>query len=193
VMLLVTLLGNVGYSQTKSETTPQDTSKNQKWGWTQDDRKRNFYVCIMEASKFAIEIKARAYCACVLEKIELKYPNINDYEVLAKQGQKKMIEVLQQDITNCATQFINNPNDLVADSMAWTKANEALFKYNCVERINKDAGKQLNGDKFCECYLDKIKYKFPNYAQYMKISLDPVKTQTELRVENLQCIEEASQ
>lgn len=192
ILLLCLISGTGPCILAQSEKSPaQDTLKQIKWGWSQEDRKKNLYICVVEAAKYTHEIKARAYCACVLEKVEMKFPDINDYEKFAAQGQKAMVEYFQNDFKKCSAMYIKNSDDVIADTIHWTKANEEIFKNTCTENLKKDAQGKLNAEKFCECYLDKVKYRFPNYADYMKLSFDPVKVQEMLINENTICIEEA--
>ncbi|HEX6334666.1 MAG TPA: hypothetical protein VFZ78_10600 [Flavisolibacter sp.] len=50
--------------------------------WTQQDRDEFLQSCITNAIKDTGPEKAKAYCQCMLAKIEKRYPNVKDVAYL---------------------------------------------------------------------------------------------------------------
>jgi uncharacterized membrane protein len=50
--------------------------------WTQDDKQNFLGGCMKGALKDMDEEKARAYCSCMLQKVQKKYPNAADAKYL---------------------------------------------------------------------------------------------------------------
>jgi len=50
--------------------------------WTQDDKQNFLGGCMRGALKDMDEGKARAYCSCMLQKVQKRYPNAADAKYL---------------------------------------------------------------------------------------------------------------
>lgn len=168
--------------------TPAADTARQKWNST--EKLKNFYGCVGEASKLTTEIKARKYCSCVLEQAEIKFPNLQDYETLAKQGQKVLLEVMGEEIIACTQQHITDPKDVIAVEAEWSPASELLFKNHCTAQLKTDAP-QINAEAYCSCMTEKMKYRFPYYNDFVKKSFDKEAFAKEIRTESNECLQNA--
>ena len=158
--------------------------------WNEGDKMKNFYACVGEASKLTSESKARKYCSCVLEQAQAKFPDPQDYEILAKQGQKVLLEVMGDEIIACTQQHITDPKDVTTTEIEWTASAEAIFKNHCINQLQADAP-QLNADAYCSCMTEKMKYRFPYYNEFIKKSFNKEEFAQEIRTESTECLQNA--
>ncbi len=119
-----------------------------KKGWTPADRKDFISECILNAKASMSEDSARSYCYCMQEKMEVKFPKV---EELAK----VTAEMLQ------TPEWKKEIKACLAPASKWgTKEREGFMK-ECVASAKEGLG-DAKAKSYCECAMFKMEQKFPD-------------------------------
>ncbi|MEO7922110.1 MAG: hypothetical protein ABIR30_00370 [Chitinophagaceae bacterium] len=119
-----------------------------KKGWPSTERYAFISECIKAASVGMSVDSARFYCYCMQEKVETKYPLVEDAAKLSKEDMET--PEWQKKINECL-------------GGGWTDKDRAGYLADCTAK----AGKTMTGDKaknYCECMLFKLETKYPKAA-----------------------------
>jgi|CXWL01.1.fsa_nt_gi hypothetical protein len=119
----------------------------EKKGWPSSERYAFISECIKEAKVSLSEDSARFYCYCMQERVEKKYPTIEEAAKITEADMQS--EAWQKDIKSCLGGF-------------WGTAEREEFLSNCISSAQKG---EISGEKaktYCECMLYKIEIEFPN-------------------------------
>ena len=118
-----------------------------KKGWPAAERKGFILSCTSEAKAAMSEDSARFYCYCMLEKLETKYPNIEDAAKITITDMES--EAWKTDIKSCLTGF-------------WSTASRDAFLSECSKSAKKDGMNEDKSNTYCACMLQKVELKYPN-------------------------------
>lgn len=130
--------------QEKPITTTTTTVKK---GWNSEDRQTFIAECIGTAISIG-EDSARFYCYCMQEKIEKKFPNVNDANKLTADDLEK-------------PEWKNAARACLSGIGKWTAEDRADFITECVNAATATLGKE-KAKSYCECMLYKVEKKFPD-------------------------------
>lgn len=130
--------------------TTTTTTTTTKKGWTSEDRHTFITECIGTAISIG-EDSARFYCYCMQEKIEKKFPNVEDANKLSADDLEK--PEWKQSARECLTGIGQ-----------WTSEDRADFIYECVNAATDALGKE-KAKSYCECMLFKVEREFPDPAK----------------------------
>ncbi len=136
--LIVTLL-------TATHSFAQQTGE--KKGWPSTERYAFLKECVIEAKNAMSEDSARFYCYCMQERVEKKYPSIEEAANITEADMGS--EAWLKDIKDCLYGF-------------WSTEEREIFLTNCIGSAQKGG---ITGDKakdYCECMLYKVEKAFPN-------------------------------
>ncbi len=128
-----------------SKTFAQETGE--KKGWPSIERYSFISECIKEAKSGYSEDTARFYCYCMQEKVETKYPSIEQAAKITEADMRS--ESWQKEIKNCLGGF-------------WGTSEREAFLAECMESTQKAAVSIEKSKIYCECMLYKVEIKFPN-------------------------------
>jgi hypothetical protein len=172
------------YSMLSANCTDPDSTRRH---WTDGERMKNFISCVGETSKLTTEPKARKYCACLMDKIESKMPVHKDYEAVVQQGRTLILQVFEEEIGECSRTHITQPQDLISTDVEWNSVTELQFKSHCLEQMKSESAR-LKVDTYCSCLTEKMKFRFPNYSEFVKKSLEKEQFNIEIRPEMNDCL-----
>ena len=91
---------------------------------------------------------ARFYCYCMQEKVEQKYPTIEEASKITDADMRT--PAWQKDIESC-----------VSSVGSWAPKDRSDFVSECVKAAKSGLGED-GARKYCECMLYKIEKKYPN-------------------------------
>lgn len=149
-----------------------------KTGWTVQERNDFISSCAQVAAKMGQE-KATAYCTCMQQKLEAKYPNSDEAgKAVNAPGAMQTPELsamAQACLTGNTTNENNNNNGggIIGggggnnnnQAVAWTADDQQKFMTTCVQNaMNAGADKQTSTEH-CNCTLQKIAAKYANYDE----------------------------
>lgn len=126
----------------------------EKKGWPSEERYSFLSECIKSAMPALSRDSARFYCFCMLEKVEAKFPDIEDAskitddELAKPEWQKEIVECL---------------------SGTWSGENREAFLSNCVRVATENVGEK-KAQSYCECMLFKVEKMYPKEEDAAKIS-----------------------
>ncbi len=119
----------------------------EKKGWPSVERYAFISECIKTAQENMSEDSARFYCYCMQEKIEIKYPTIDEAAKITEADMESAD--WQKDIKSCLGGF-------------WTNKDRAPFLTTCIESAQKGGLTEEKSKNYCECMLFKIENIYPN-------------------------------
>ena len=127
----------------------------EKKGWPSSERYGFISSCIEQAKSGMSVDSARFYCYCMQEKIEAKYPSIDEASKLtesdmATESFKKMVQ-----------QCLGG---------TWGTADRETFLTSCISSAQKDGNSEEKSKSYCECMLYKIEVRYPNPAEAAKLT-----------------------
>ena len=106
------------------------------------------------------EDSARFYCYCMQERIEKRYPTVDE---AAKVTEADMAsEAWQQDVKACL-------------GGTWNTENRAEFMSVCVSNAKSGIGEE-KAKIYCECMMFKIEKAYPSYAEADKLTVEKLST-----------------
>lgn len=121
-----------------------------KKGWPSEERHAFITDCMTNAKKGMSEDSARYYCYCMQEKIENKYPLIEDVAKLTEADLKT--PEMKKEIQDCLT-----------SKSTWSPADRSDFLKSCIESAKSELGEQ-KAKNYCGCTLFKMEKKYPRVA-----------------------------
>ena len=140
-------------AQTAGSSAPGQPVTGEKKGWPSSERYGFISECIRTASASMSEDSARYYCYCMQEKIEQKFPAVDE---LAKLTEKDMeSEEWKKEINSCMFGY-------------WSTAQRGEFMNDCTE-----AAKSIGEEKaknYCECIMFQIEKRYPSFEQANKLT-----------------------
>ena len=106
------------------------------------------------------EDSARFYCYCMEEKVEKKYPNIQDAAKLTKEDMES--PEWKKEINSCL-------------QGTWGSKDRNDFVSSCVESAKAGVGAE-KAKTYCECMLFKIEQQYPNPNDATKLTAEDLQT-----------------
>ncbi len=119
----------------------------EKKGWPSIERYGFISECIKEARSGYSEDTARFYCYCMQDRVEKKYPTIEEAGKITEADMQS--ETWQKDINSCLRG-------------SWGTSEREAFLTECMESAKKGDMSEAKTKTYCECMLYKIEIKFPN-------------------------------
>lgn len=132
----------------------------EKKGWPPEERLAFVSECIKEAQKGMSKDSARFYCHCMLERVEKRYPTIEEASNVTEADMRS--EAWQKDVEAC---LVGN----------WTSKNRAEFMADCVKSAKTGVGEE-KATTYCECMMYKMERYFPNYADAGKLAEEKLRS-----------------
>jgi len=133
-----------------------------KKGWPAIERANFITSCINSAKVNLGEDSARLYCYCMQEKVENKYPSIEDAAKLTAEDMSS--PEWKKEIQDCLT-----------ITSTWTSVDRSSFLTSCISTAKSGLGEQ-KAKSYCECMLFKMEIKFPLIADFTKITKETMQT-----------------
>jgi hypothetical protein len=122
----------------------------EKKGWPSVERSAFIIECIKSAKVNMSEDSARSYCYCMQEKIEKKYPAIEDVAKLSAADMQS--PEWQKEIKNCLTGI-----------SAWSATDRSDFLSECIASA-KAGMTEEKAKNYCQCMMFKVEKKYPSPA-----------------------------
>jgi hypothetical protein len=122
-----------------------------KKGWPSNERYAFITECVNAASAGMSVDSARFYCYCMQEKIEDKFPIVQD-------AAKLTAEDMQTD------EWKKNINACLGGT--WSDKDRIAYLADCKTKASKLMTAEKAGN-YCECMLFKLEKKYPNAADAM--------------------------
>ncbi len=116
-------------------------------GWPSIERYSFISECIREAKAGYSEDTARFYCYCMQERVETKYPGIEEAAKISEADMQS--ETWKKDIRSCLGGF-------------WGTSEREAFLTECMGSAQKAGVSEEKSKTYCECMLYKVEIKFPN-------------------------------
>ncbi|HYM94999.1 MAG TPA: hypothetical protein VET23_12715 [Chitinophagaceae bacterium] len=136
-------------------------------GWSAKDKNDFISTCAQSAAAAMGQDKAKSYCTCMEQKLEVKFPNSQDAnKSLNTPGfmETPEMQAMVQSCLNGGNGNINNNNNNNIGG-AWTNDDEQKFMNTCVQNaMNAGADRQTSTDH-CNCTLKKIEAKYHSYDE----------------------------
>jgi hypothetical protein len=133
----------------------------EKKGWPSSERYSFISECIKTAKASMSEDSARSYCYCMQEKMEIKYPTVDEASKITAEDLQSA--AWKKEINSCL------------GTAKWDSAYRAGFMSQCVAAARKSMEEQ-KAKKYCECMMFKIESKFPNTADVEKLTAEKLST-----------------
>ena len=130
-------------------------------GWPSKDRYEFIRSCIETASPGLGEDKARYYCWCMQEKMEIKYPTIESASRLTEADINT--PEWQKEIQGCR------------DHEGWSAKDRADFLSECKNAAKEGLGEE-KATNYCECVLYKMERKYPKAEDAGEITEEKLNT-----------------
>ena len=128
-------------------TVVTTSSGQEKKGWPSGERYAFIVECVNAAKAGMSEDAARFYCYCMQEKVEKKYPTIEEASGLS--NDERQSPAWQELIKSCRT------------GGSWTAKDRSDFLSNCISTAKAGIGDK-KAKIYCECMLFKIETKHPD-------------------------------
>ena len=145
-----------------SKSFAQEAGEPKKKGWPSVERNAFITECIKTAKAGMSEDSAKSYCYCMLEKIEKKYPTIEEAGKITDADMQSA--EWQKDVKDC-----------LASISKWSAIDRSVFLSECV----KSAKTGMNEEKaksYCDCMMFKIEKKYPNPNDAADITEETLKS-----------------
>lgn len=133
----------------------------EKKGWPSVERYGFITACVEEAKNNMSEDSARFYCYCMQDRVEKKYPTIEEASKITEADMQS--EAWQKDIKDCLGGF-------------WAREEREIFLANCLESAQKGGVAEDKSKTYCECMLYKIEKKFPNPLDAAQLTAEKLAT-----------------
>lgn len=155
-------------------------------GWSAMDKNDFIKTCVQGATVSMGEQTAKSYCSCMQQKLEAKYPNVNDANKLGAQS-PDMLE-MARGCLGLGGDNNNGTNTNVNDNMSggeWSDADVQKFMNTCIQNAKNAGGDEQMSNQHCDCVLKKIQKKYKSYAE-----ADRTMTKAEVDALEQECVEE---
>ncbi len=127
------------------KTLAQETVE--KKGWPPVERYAFLRECIKEAKSGMSEDSARFYCYCMQERIEKKYPAIEEAAKITDADMRS--DEWKKEVKNCLYGF-------------WGTTEREAFLNECISSAQKANMSAERSRSYCECMLFKVEMKYPD-------------------------------
>ena len=111
-------------------------------GWSEGNKQAFIKSCIADNRTAIGDDKVNAYCACMQQKVQNRYPDYHDADKLTM-----------------------SQNLVITDSCAppgWSSDEKAIFMNSCSEtRVSMGDNKE-EANVYCDCMMQKIQSKYPD-------------------------------
>ncbi len=135
--------------------------------WSQKDIDTFIDQCVQNSSENLNAGEAIAYCRCVQQKVQNKYPDIQSVSRISKAEMAPLTEA-------CLTGDVMDPkddDDLGTTSVgSWSAADKRTFKDNCVDGLITENMSPTKAITYCDCLLPKVMSVSPNLKDVEDIS-----------------------
>lgn len=145
-----------------SKSFAQEAGEPGKKGWPSVERYAFITECVKSAKIGMSEDSARSYCYCMLEKIEKKYPTIEEAGKITDADMQSA--EWQKDIKDC-----------LASISKWSAIDRSDFLSECVKSA-KTGMSEEKAKNYCECMMFKIEKKYPNPGDAAGITEETLKS-----------------
>ncbi|HUR65121.1 MAG TPA: hypothetical protein VMZ03_02120 [Chitinophagaceae bacterium] len=125
-------------------------------GWPSSERYSFITECLKSAKANLSEDSARFYCYCMQEKLEIKYPAIEDASKLTAADLSG--PEWRKEIQSCRVGIGQ-----------WSPKDRSDFLNDCVEAAKPSLG-ETKAKSYCECMLFKTEKKYPDPAEAAMIT-----------------------
>lgn len=129
-------------------SSAQEAGEPKKKGWPSVERYSFITECIKSAKVGMSEDSAKSYCYCMLEKIETKYPTIEEAGKITEADMQSA--EWQKDVKDC-----------LASISKWSVTDRSDFLSECVKSA-KTGMSEEKAKNYCDCMMFKIEKKYPN-------------------------------
>lgn len=140
--------------------------------------------CIESSQKQfnATRNQVKNYCTCIMESY---FADNTDLSKISGKNPEEVLEDMKPQIEACGKKYAHElPKDTI--SSKWNlEQNTQFFKTCKTWKIKISPSEQ---DKFCACFGIKASHKYPNYADFLKISVDATKIMSLLNEEYIDCM-----
>lgn len=127
----------------------------EKKGWPSAERYAFLTECIGTAKVNMKEDAARFYCWCMQDKVEKKYPTIEEAAKIT--GDDMQSAEWQKEIKSCGT------------GSSWASKDRSDFLTNCIQSAKDGIGPD-KAKIYCECMLFKLEKTYPDPADANKLT-----------------------
>ncbi|MEO6611710.1 MAG: hypothetical protein ABIT05_02215 [Chitinophagaceae bacterium] len=128
----------------------------EKKGWPSVERYGFLSECIKSAMAGMSEDSARFYCWCMQEKVEKKYPTVEEAAKLTAEEMDS--PEWKKEVNACL-------------GGTWNSADRSDFLNSCIESAKGSLGAEKS-KTYCECMLFKVEQRFPNSADATKLTTE---------------------
>jgi hypothetical protein len=111
-------------------------------GWTEGNKQAFIKSCLAENKAAIGEEKVNAYCACMQQKVQNRYPNYRDADKLTM-----------------------SQNLVITDSCApsgWSSEEKEIFMNSCSETRESMGDNKEDAITYCDCMMQKIQSRYPD-------------------------------
>ena len=129
-----------------SKSFSQDTTAT--IGWPSSERTGFINECVKSAKTGLSEDSSKSYCYCMLEKMETKYPNVDD-----------AAKVTDADLASPEWQA--EMDKCLSSGSLWTPKDYSAFLSECTGAAKESMG-EVKSKSYCECMMFKLESKYPN-------------------------------
>lgn len=164
LFLLFHLVCILTYGQNKGDSTA---------GWPEISRNNFLIGCIKNAAGPLGEEKAKAYCTCMQQKLELRYPNSNDAnKITADTMQKPEMIAMVRSCLNLDSISIQN------DSLKkWAPDQYQQYLHSCSIAARPMQNMTLEeANDYCDCITKKIQQKY-SYEDAVRLTFADFQTE----------------
>ena len=132
----------------------------EKKGWPSVERAGFITECVTTAKANMSEDAAKYYCYCMQEKVETKYPAIEEAAKITSSDMQS--PEWQRDINSCL-------------KGTWGAKDRSKFITECIASSSEGVGAE-KAKTYCECMLFKIEVRFPDPADADKLTAEKLST-----------------
>jgi hypothetical protein len=144
-----------------SNSFAQEAGEPKKKGWPSAERYGFITSCIREAKSNMSEDSARFYCYCMLDRVEKKYPTIEEASKITETDMQSA--AWQKDIKECLGGY-------------WGSAEREAFLSNCISSAQKGGIGEEKSKSYCGCMLYKVEIRYPNPLDAEKLTPEVLDT-----------------
>jgi hypothetical protein len=132
--------------------------------WSESERNDFINTCTQAASNSMGQEKARAYCSCMQQKLEKKYPNYTDAnKAINVPGamQTPEMQAMVQECLNGNSLNNNSKNNMGATGGNWTREQHQQFVQGCSITAQQQQGMTAQqANAYCDCMTTKVEQKY---------------------------------
>lgn len=153
-----------------------------KNGWTDSDRTEFINTCATAAAPNMGQDKAKAYCSCMQQKLEVKYPNSSEaskaINAPGAMQTPEMTAMVQACLNGGNTNNNNNNNGNGGGVLGgggnnngggmggnWSADDEQKFMNTCLQNATNAGADRQTANAHCNCTLKKIEAKYSSYNE----------------------------